>query len=55
MKLRTKTENTAPLDRLLTTLERLRAGHEARQAAERKAREDDKLKRLRPWWLDAAQ
>ena len=29
--------------------------HAAKQAEERKAAEDKKLARLRPWWQDAAQ
>ena len=44
-----------PLPALLATLERLRAQHEAEERQARKDREDKKLAKLRPWWLDAAQ
>lgn len=43
------------LDRLLATLDKLRAERERQDAQERKRREDGKLARLRPWWQDAAQ
>jgi|688.fasta_scaffold340821_2 hypothetical protein len=47
-----KTMNPPPdkLERLLATLDKLRAEHESRETQERKAREDKKLKAARPWW-----
>lgn len=39
------------LAKLSATLERLRAKAEA----ERREKEDKKLARLRPWWMEAAQ
>ena len=38
------------LERLLATLDKLRAERENRETQERKAREDKKLEAARPWW-----
>jgi hypothetical protein len=43
------------LDRLLATLDKIRAERERQEAQERKTHEDKKLAVLRPWWQDAAQ
>lgn len=45
----------ATLESFLAVLETKRAQHEETKRQERKDREDKKLSRLRPWWLDAAQ
>ncbi len=42
-------------DRLLATLDKLRAEREQQETEARKRREDEKLARLRPWWMEAAQ
>ena len=36
-------------------LDQRQRDEEARQAQERKDREDKKLARLRPWWIESAQ
>jgi hypothetical protein len=43
------------LDRLLATLDNLRAERERQEAQDRKTNEDKKLAKLRPWWMEAAQ
>ena len=47
-----KTMNPPPdkLERLLQTLDKLRAEHESREASNRKKHEDKKLEAARPWW-----
>ena len=44
--------NTPPdkLERLLATLDKLRAERERQEAQKRKAVEDKKLQAIRPWW-----
>ena len=36
-------------------LDKRQRDHEAEKAQERKDKEDKKLARLKPWWLEAAQ
>lgn len=51
------TVNTQP-DKLATffaLLEKRQRDHEEQKAKERKDKEDKKLARLKPWWLQSAQ
>jgi hypothetical protein len=43
------------LDRLLATLDKLRAERGRQEAQDRKTHEDKKLAKLHPWWMEAAQ
>ena len=45
----------AKLAAFFTLLDKRRKDHEAAKAQERKDKEDKKLKRIRAWWLEAAQ
>ena len=45
----------AKLDAFFTLLDKRRRDHEAEKARERREKEDKKLARLKPWWLEAAQ
>ena len=44
-----------PLAAFFALLDQRRRAEEARQAQERKDREDKKLARLSPWWVETAQ
>jgi len=48
------TQPKATLETLLTVLENKRLQHEEAKRQARKDKEDKKLSRLRPWWLDVA-
>lgn len=45
----------ATLESFLAVIDALRLTREEEQRLTRKDREDEKLARLKPWWLDAAQ
>lgn len=45
----------ATLESFLSAIETRRIKHEESQRLLRKEKEDKKLARIRPWWLDAAQ
>ncbi len=44
-----------PLAAFFALLDQRQRDEEARQAQERKDREDKKLARLNPWWMESAQ
>lgn len=47
--------DTPKLAAFFALLDQRQRDEEARQAQERKDREDKKLARLRPWWMESAQ
>jgi len=49
------TTNPDKLAAFFAMLDQRTKEHEAKQAEERKAKEDSKLARLKPWWLTSAQ
>lgn len=44
-----------PLAAFFALLDQRQRDEEARQAQERQDREDHKLAKIRPWWVEAAQ
>lgn len=49
------TTNPDKLAAFFALLDKRQREHEAEKAKERQAKEDKKLAKLRPWWLEAAQ
>jgi len=49
------TKDADKLAAFLALLDKRQRDHEAEKAKERKEKEDGKLAKLRPWWLESAQ